>query len=543
LAISLEHLELLLTSRESEHFECKEAKARYDFEKLVNYCVALANEGGGIFALGITDHVPRTVVGSQAFKKPEETAASICDRIHLKIVGYDLQHPNGRVVVFEVPPRHKGTPIHYKGRYLMRSGDTLAPMGADRLKQILDEVVQDYSAETCTRAAIGDLDPKAVDVFRQLWHQKTKNITLLNLTLEQLLADAELIVDGKVTYAALILLGAEKVMSRYLSQSELVFEYRSSEASGAAQQRVEFRKGYLCYHDDLWNLINLRNDLQHFHDGLFVRDIKTFNEVAVREAIQNAIAHRDYRLAGSVFVRQYARRIEIVSPGGFPQGITLDNILQQQNPRNRRIAETLAKCGLVERSGQGVNLMFEECIKESKPNPDFDRTDDSQVFLTLHGAVKDPKFIKFLEQVGQEILSSFSTTDFILLDLVNSEQPISGELKDRLQELVELGVVEVFGRGRGTRYILSRRYYEFVGRKGVYTRKLGLDRETNKSLLLKHITANRKVGCQLAELTQVLPSLSHDQVKGLLREMKKDGHIYNIGKTRAAKWYPANDSK
>ena len=138
--INLEQLEVLLTSRESEHFECKEAKNRYDFEKLVEYCVALANEGGGKMVLGVTDHVPHKVVGSQAFPNPESTAAAIGDRIHLKIVGYELQHANGRVVLFEVPSRPKGLPIPDKGRYLMRSGNTLAPMGPDRLKQILDEL-------------------------------------------------------------------------------------------------------------------------------------------------------------------------------------------------------------------------------------------------------------------------------------------------------------------------------------------------------------------------------------------------------------------
>jgi ATP-dependent DNA helicase RecG len=139
-----------------------------------------------------------------------------------------------------------------------------------------------------------------------------------------------------VTYAALALLGTRQALGQYLAQAEVIFEYRSSEASGPANQREEVREGFLLFFDRLWEWVNRRNDKQHYQDGLFMMDIPTFNEGAIREALLNAVAHRDYRLAGSVFVRQFPRRIEIVSPGGLPQGITLENILDRQLPRNRR---------------------------------------------------------------------------------------------------------------------------------------------------------------------------------------------------------------
>ena len=97
-----------------------------------------------------------------------------------------------------------------------------------------------------------------------------------------------------------------------------MFEYRSSEASVQFQQRKEFREGFFLFDDELWKTINLRNEMQHYQEGLFVWDIQTFNEKVVREAILNAVSHRDYRLHGSVFIRQYPKKIEIVSPGGFP---------------------------------------------------------------------------------------------------------------------------------------------------------------------------------------------------------------------------------
>ncbi len=106
--------------------------------------------------------------------------------------------------------------------------------------------------------------------------------------------------------------------------------------------------------------------------------------------------------------------------------------------------------------------------------------------------------------------------------------------------LTQLGVVEVSGRGRGIRYILSRRLYAFIGKKGVYTRKRGLDRETNKTLLLKHIEDNKRDGSRLQELIQVLPHLTHSQVQKLLAELKTEGKAHCVGRTNAARWLPVS---
>ncbi len=391
---------------------------------------------------------------------------------------------------------------------------------------------------TSAPTTMDDLDTEVIENFRSRWMNKSGNQGLATLSPKQLLGDAEALVDGKLTYAALILFGTRKALGRHLAQSEVIFEYRSSDASGPAGQRKEFRQGFFGFYDELWELINLRNDTQHFQSGLFVLDVPTFSGRVVREAVLNALSHRDYQLGGSVFVRQYPRRLVIESPGGFPVGINEQNILDRQSPRNRRIADIFAKCGLVERSGQGMNLMYELSIQESKSTPDFTNSDQYQIVLNLDGEVQDPRFLQFLEKVGKETLKLFSTADFLLLDHIHRERKIPEHLKKRLRSLVEMGVVERFGRGRGVKYVLSRRYYKIAGEKGTYTRKKGLDRETNKALLLKHIEDNQTEGSRLSELLQVLPALSVDQVKTLLRVMKAEGLIYVVGRTSAARWFP-----
>jgi ATP-dependent DNA helicase RecG len=533
----IKQLELWMQAKEAEHFEFKEAKQRYDFEELVKYCVALANEGGGKMILGVADNLPRRVVGTQAFENLERTKEGLIERLRLRVEVEEIMHPQGRVLTFHVPSRPIGMPVHYGGRYFMRAGGSLSSMLPDMLKRIFDEAGPDYTAEICPKAALADLDLNAIEDFRNRWIQKSKNEKLAALSAEQLLFDSEVLSREGLTYAALILFGTREALTRLLAQAEVIFEYRSSDTTGPPQFRQEFRQGFFNFYEELWKLISLRNDRQHFQDGLFVWDILTFNESAAREAILNAVSHRDYRMGGSVFIRQYPRRLEIVSPGGFPPGITPENILWEQAPRNRRIAEAFARCGLVERSGQGMNRIFEACIRESKSKPDFTHTDAYHVWLTLNGEVQHPEFLRFLEKLGKERLESFTTQDLLVIDQIFRDEPVSECFKGNLSRLVDAGVIEQISRGRGTRYVLSRRFYEFIGKKGAYTRKRGLDRETNKALLEKHISDNDKKGSRFRDLMEVLPALSIGQVKVLLGELKDEARVHCVGSTRAGLWH------
>jgi ATP-dependent DNA helicase RecG len=227
--------------------------------------------------------------------------------------------------------------------------------------------------------------------------------------------------------------------------------------------------------------------------------------------------------------------MEIYSPGGFPKGITLENILWKQSPRNRRLSEILGKCGLVERSGQGVNLMIEESIKESKPLPNFSRSDTHSVEVEVRGEIEDPQFLRFMEKVGREKVATFSTKDLLIIDLIHREQPIPSEYVSRLPYLIELGVIE---RIRNKEFVLSGGFHKFIGRRGTYTRKIGLDKAESKALLLKHIESNKDEGSPLLELLQVLPSKGRTQVRWLITVLHTEGSIYYKGWANSARWYP-----
>ena len=534
--MSLDELEELMLVREDEHVEFKEARRDYSYEKLKEYVVALANERGGKLVLGVTDKKPRQVVGTPCFGNLEDTKHKLLDSVRLRIDVHELAHADGRVLVFDIPSRPPGAPLEIRGSYLMRSGESLVGMTQDQLKRIFAETGPDYTAEVCAKASLDDLDPKAIDVFRERWAKKSKNAGLLDLSVEQLLEDAELTVDGGVTFAALALLGTRKALGRHLANAEVIFEYRASEDQIASSQRIEFRQGFLAFHDELWSQTNLRNDATSIREGLFRRDIPAFNEEAAREAFLNAICHRDYRLDGSVFVHQYPQLLRTTSPGGFPDGITPENVLRKQSPRNRRLAEACEKCGLVERSGQGMDRIFETSLREGKVLPDFEGTDRYQVVLTLRADKIDHRFLQLLDLAEKHGIV-LKVAHLVVLDAIRSGKAPTEEMRPLVKHLIEIGLLERQGGGKSSKLILSRGMYRALGEAGVHTRVEGLDRETNKSLLLKHVTKSGKIGATLEEFRQVIPSLTSDQIRHMVYELKEEGKVDVVGRAKSARWY------
>lgn len=527
-------IEELLEAKEGEQYQFKEAKRHFDFGEATQCCCALANCGGGKLVFGISDKRPREVVGSTAFDQPERTRKGLIDKLRVMVDFQLYDHDGKRVLVFDVASRPLGLPVQVDGVAWWYEGDSLIPMPEEIRRKIYEETGFDFSGSICTSARLSDLDEAAIEAFREKWIEKSGNKRLSSRSVEQLLHDCEAITDEGITYAALILFGTKEALGKYLPQSEIVFEYRSSNASGPANQREEFRMGFFACHNRLWELVNLRNDIQHYQEGFFIFDIPTFNESAVREAILNAVSHRNYQLAGSVFIRQYPEKLVIESPGGFPNGISLDNILDRQIPRNRRIAEILALCGLVERSGQGMNIIYETSIKEAKQLPDFAGTDDNFVNLTLNGLVLDKKMLSLINRIGNDRLDSLSTADFLAINALYYERALDDSLRLRLKHLTEIGIVEHIGRNK---YVLARSLYSAAGKSGVHTRIIGLDRETNKELLLKHIREKAPEGSPLKELQQVLPSHSRRQIQTLLHELRSENRVYCVGNTSAARWF------
>lgn len=539
--VDLATLRSWLKSPEHERLEFKAARRSFDVAEVHRYLVALANEGGGHLVLGVANEVPRKVVGTAALMDHALRAHELTRQIGLRVTFTELDVDCRRVLVASVGPRHRGVPVAFDGRYLMRVGESLVAMTADQLKAIFAEGVPDASALAVPGVRFPELDPMAIARFRSLWAAHTEKrrgreraAEILGLNDRETTERAGLMRDGEVTLAALALLGSEAALNRHLPQHEVIYEYRDRPGEVHARVRHNLRLPFLLAFDEIWELVDRRNAVIEVPDGMLRRSIPAFNEAAVREGIMNAITHRDYQRPESVFVRHDPQRLTIESPGGFPPSVTAENVLDRQVPRNRLIAESLERVGLVERSGQGADIMFREAIREAKPLPSFDGTDADRVSLTLSSTVRDPMLVRAFDAITRDKLDVVDVRDFLIIDHVSRGKVVPDALAERVPALIDLGVLERAGRKR---LVLSQRLFSAAGRRAAYTRAVGLDRAAQLDLAFKHLELAGSHGAPIGEVMEVFPSLSRYQVFNLLDNLRNEGRARIEGDRRNARWF------
>ena len=532
---SFEEFNQWLVQKESAHLEFKLAQNNFDRKRdLPDYCAALANEGGGKLILGV-ENKSRKVVGTKAFLGTHEKLAhELYREINHRIEVEEFKHPDGRVLIFHIPSRPVGHAVSSPGshRYPMRIGESLTEMDVATLKKILNETAPDFSSQIVAGSSVDFLDSKAIERLKRIWSEKSQRPDFMRNPDTQMLKDFDLLSDRGINYAALILLGKKEKITDLSPDAEIIFEWRQSSEKTAYDYRKIWRAPFLEIYDEIWQTVNARNLRIPFQDGLIQWEIPAFDEKSVREAIMNAVAHRDYTIKGSsIFIKASPETFIVESPGGFMPGINPENALDKKAWRNRRLAETLEKARLVERSGQGLNDIFEKTIRDGKGLPVL-YGDDFIVRLKIPAQIRDPKFISFLEKIMKEKQISFSFDEIYALERVRENGTIERlEFKNRL---LDLGIVEKVGRGRGTKYILSHRYYASVGRVGLHTRLRGLSRDERKQLILKHLQKNEQG--TLAEFQEAFEDLKPMDISNLLRELKMEGKIVHAGSPRSGFW-------
>jgi len=358
--MNLQDLEKLLNARsENEHLEFKEAKNRYDFEELLDYCVALANESGGRMVLGVTNTPPRRVVGTKAFDIPERTVAGIFERIGLKVLWHELQHPDGRVLVFEVPSRPIGQPVGYKGRYLMRAGEELVPMSPDQLRRIFDEARPEF-CDQAARTGCGEeevvnlLDGQGYFELRRRPFPSTRKEVLETFVQKGFLRDE----GGTFTITNLGALLLAKRLSDFdglARKAVRVIVYDgTSKARVKDGKDITGQKGYAAGFEDLMRYILDQLPANEEISDALRTTTHAYPKKAIREIVGNAIVHQDFNEQGTgVTVEIYDDRIEVTNPG-VPI-LDVDRFIDENQSRNERFASALRQLGICEERGHGID--------------------------------------------------------------------------------------------------------------------------------------------------------------------------------------------
>jgi ATP-dependent DNA helicase RecG len=374
----------LRAPREDEHLEFKVAKNSFDQEKALEYFVALANEGGGKLVLGVSDGLPRNVVGSGAFRDLQQVRTVALQKLHLRVDAEEVAHANGRVVVFHVPGRTIGAPVSLDGAYLMRSGDQLVAMTNDRLCRIFEEGKPDWALRPARQRTAPDevialLDTQGYFELRELPYPTTQEKVL-----ERLAAENLIVRDGEpwtITNLGAILFAKKLEQFDLLSRkAPRVIVY-----DGPSKLRTKLdqggSRGYAVGFAGLLEFINAQVPANEIIGQALRSDVKMFPTIALRELVANALIHQDFKEEGSsVMVELYADRIEISNPG-LP-AVPTERFIDGYQSRNERVADLMRRLRICEEKGSGIDKVINAVEVFQLPAPDF-RVSDHRTIAVL----------------------------------------------------------------------------------------------------------------------------------------------------------------
>jgi ATP-dependent DNA helicase RecG len=366
----------LTTPAESEHLEFKEAKQQYDTTKLLRYCVALANEGGGHLVLGVSDKIPRQVVGTRAFialTDLNDIKSRILDKLHIRVDTVSLEHSDGRVLVFAVPSRPVGQPLAFDGAYLMRVGEELVSMSPDQLKRIFAEGEQEWCRKPAMAGCDGDrvvqlLDTQSYFDLLNLPYPATREAVLERFFGEHLI---ERTGEGWNITNLGALLFAKKLdqFDKLARKAPRVIVYEGTNKLKTKTDKPGI-KGYAVGFQGFVEYINGLVQSNEIIEQALRREVKMFPEIAVRELVANALIHQDLTVSGaSVMVELYDDRMEISNPG--KPFISPDRFIDEYQSRNERIADLMRRLGICEEKGSGVDKVIQAAEAYQLPAPDF----------------------------------------------------------------------------------------------------------------------------------------------------------------------------
>jgi len=512
--------------QESEKIEFKETLA--EKEDAGKDICAFANKNGGELFFGVKNDGKILGIKTANEKTLRDLVQYYRDNIQPSI--YPTVEIDDQALIRIVIIK-SDTPYHiFKNVPYIRVGSSSNQMRQEEYKRKLNSYQStnsDYSSKTIKGTTIVDLSERAIENLRKLLTKSKRFGTdIKRINNLELLQNLQLIQKNEITVAALILLGTNDSVSKYLPYTEIRYGYRLSKDEIRNQDTMIFNGGYFLYYDELWQKINSRNITLNIPQGLFLSERKAFEEDSIREAINNAVTHRDYQTPESTFVMQFPTLIEIKSPGGFVEGITIENILDQSKTRNKLVAEILYKCELVEQFGTGIDLLYKNQLSLGKNPPNYNNSDENRVVLELDGSIQDIEFAKYVLKVADERQKSLGNKELLLLYKIKSNQKVP--LKE-VKNLLDIGLIEKIGYGK---WSLSKRYYVDTHHRGTYTRSIGLDKETNKELLIKHLKEFPD-GARKQELLEVLPHLEWYKIWRILNVLIKEHIIVFTGPRRS----------
>ncbi|HHY56531.1 MAG TPA: hypothetical protein GYA08_13975 [Chloroflexi bacterium] len=427
--------------------------------------VAFANSDGGWLVLGIdADGVLGALRTDDEMADAVRAAERLC-RPPVRTVDWQQREVSGGTVAVIRVERSNDLHTLDDGRVLVRRGVENAPAAGDEVERLLaSRPVGDFELQPVPGATRDDLDEDIIDEYLERRQKRNPRQTILpkDKLLQQIGALTE---DRTPTVTGLLLFGKEPQF--FLPQSRAVFvKFADTQPRGPGGafgygRREEFTGALPLIIDRAWRVIWEEMDKQAVVKGLQRHEQTEYPSNAVREALVNAVAHRDYRITGrGIEIRMYTDRMEITSPGGLPAHITLENLVEEHYSRNPRLVNGLYQWGYIEELGLGIDRMIEDMVKAGHPPPRFEcpghrftvilynTRDQAKAEQPWEGSMNERqlKALEFVQQHGGITNGDYRQ----LCPHVGAET-----LRLDLADMVTRGILLKIGDKRGTRYILK----------------------------------------------------------------------------------------
>lgn len=541
----------MIPKKESLIVEFKSDQKRLPDSELVATAVCLANTEGGEIYVGVEDD--GTVTGLHPrHQNLTGLAALIANRTNppLGVRVEAIEIEGKRIAKISVPRSWQIVSTSdglLQRRRLMADGTPeCVPFYPHEFLQRQSSLgLLDYSSLPVSEATLQDFDPLERERLRQMIERYGGDQALLPLHDDELDGALGLVrregIEQIPTVAGLLILGRESALRQLLPTHEVAFQVLNG-----TMVRVNdfYRTPLLKTFERVIEQFSVRVEEDEVQIGLFRVPIPNYERRAFREAFVNALTHRDYTRLGTVFVRMESGRLAISNPGGFVEGVTLENLLiVEPKPRNPLLADIIKRIGLAERTGRGVDLIYEGLLRYGRPAPDYSRSDPTTVVVQLSSTKADIPFLRMIIEEEERLAARIPLDSLIVLSQLRKGRRLDlstlakAVFRDEtaaraiLERLVEVGLVEAHGIKKGRTYTLSARVYRESGRIADYVRQIGFDAIQQEQMVLQYTEKHGKI---TRKDVITLCRISKDQATYLLQKLQKNGKLQLQGKGRGA---------
>lgn len=543
-------LQIMMNKHEDEVVEFKEAKTSYNFNDIGEYFSALSNEANlrgkteGWLIFGVSN-VPE-IVGTN-YRKDGRSLQDLKKEIRMHTNQgltfqeiYDLNVDGFRVIFFQIPPAIPGIPTTWNDMAYGRTHESICPLPMNKLDLIRHQIGFDWSKEIVENASIVDLDPAAVKRARELFTQHEVNrgkdkSYFVKLSDVELLNKAGILLGGKVTRTALLLLGDEYAKN-YFDGFIPRITWTLYNKDGSIKTYEHFDTPFLLAVDEVFKKIrNVKYRYIAEQQTLFPEEVDQYDTRLIKELLHNCIAHQDYTLRGKINVEEFEDYLVFINEGGFiPENIetALEPGYKPPYYRNAFLCNAMVNLYMIDSNAIGIPTIFRIQQEKFFPLPTYDLSVPNRVSVKVYGKILDKNYTQLLNSDR-----SLSIHTVFLLDKVQKKQQIT---HDQYMQLKKAGLVE----GRFPNIYVSYSIAEVVGQKSIYIRNSGLEEEKCKAFILKTLEKGPARKSELMSVVNdIFPAVltveqKQRKLSNLLRKMKvKDQTISSTGTTRSAIWY------